>query len=235
MRHMHNGNWSCCRLMDNDEREAHLAYLQAQADGPSDSFELLEHSLGKALACAVIGLLLGGLGAWLIALAAQFSANASRAAIWLLAGFGLALAGAAVAALACAAVLHRRHGKRVLSVTPDTLCFANAQAPTPLHDFDGFEVEQGYFTTRLIFTVSAFSHAPALAPACFKALASPDAVTFAGGLRVRLWLCTPVVGGRRLSVQELVDLLYAYVQAAQARRSLAQLFPGVARLGETAR
>ncbi|MGY4523913.1 hypothetical protein [Pseudomonas sp. TE21394] len=220
--------------MDNAEREAHLAYLQAQADGPTDSFELLEHSLGKALACAVIGLLLGGLGAWLIALALQFSANASSGVTWLMSGFGLALAGAGVAALACAAVLHRRHGKRALSVTPDTLCFANAQAPTPLHGFDGFEVEQGYFTTRLIFTVSAFSHAPNLAPACFKALASPDAVAIAGGLRVSLWLCTPVVGGRRASLQELVDLLYAYVQAAQARRSLAQLFPGVARLGATA-
>lgn len=221
--------------MDNDERAAHLAYLQAQADGPSDSFELLEHSLGKALVCAVIGLLLGGLGVWLVALAVQFSANASSAAIWLMSGVGLGLAGAAVVVLTGAALLYRRHGKRVLGVTPDTLCFANAQAPTPLHDFDGFEVEQGYFTTRLIFTVSAFSHAPALTPACFKALASPDAVTFAGGLRVRLWLCTPVVGGRRLSLQQLVDLLYAYVQAAQARRSLAQLFPGVARLGETAR
>ncbi|MBV4492707.1 hypothetical protein [Pseudomonas oryzicola] len=221
--------------MDNDEREADLAYLQAQADGPTDSFELLENSLGKALACAVIGLLLGSLGAWLIALVVQFSANAGSATIWLMSGFGLGLAGAGVAALACAAALYRRHGKRVLSVTPDTLCFANAQAPTPLHTFDGFEVEQGYFTTRLIFTVSAFSHAPALTPACFRALASPDAVTIAGGLRIRLWLCTPAVAGRRLSLQELVDLLYAYVQAAQARRSLAQLFPGVARLGETAR
>jgi hypothetical protein len=150
-------------------------------------------------------------------------------------GFGLGLAGVGVAGLACAVVLYRRHGKRVLSVTPDTLCFANAQAPTPLDSFDGFEVEQGYFTTWLIFTVSAFSHAPVLAPACFRALASPDAVVVAGGLRVRLWLCTPVVAGRRLGLQELVDLLYAYVQAAQARRTLAQLFPGVARMGEAAR
>ncbi|WP_230388173.1 hypothetical protein [Pseudomonas putida] len=232
---MRNGNWICCRTMDNGEREAHLAYLQAQADGPTDSFVLLERSLGKALACAVIGLLFGALGIWLTVLAVQFSPSASSGVIWLMSGLGFGLAGVGVAGLACAAALYRRHGKRVLSVTPDTLCFANAQAPTPLHSFDGFEVEQGYFTTRLIFTVSASCHAPALAPACFRALASPDAVVVAGGLRVRLWLCTPVVAGRRLGLQELVDLLYAYVQAAQARRTLAQLFPGVACLGEVAR
>jgi hypothetical protein len=57
----------------------------------------------------------------------------------------------------------------------------------------------------------------------------------AGGLRVSLWLCTPVVAGRHIALQELVDLLYAYLQAAQARHTLAQLFPGVARLGEAAR
>ena len=235
MRPMRNGNWTCCRLMDNDEREAHLAYLQAQADGPVEGFELRERSLGKALACAVAGLSLAALGAWLMALAVQFAPQAGSGVTWLLAGFGLGLAVPGLAALACAAVLYRRQGKLALSVTADTLCFANAQAPTPLHAFDGFEIEQGYFSTRLIFSVSASSRAPALAPACFKALAAPDAVAVAGGLRVRLWLCTPVVGGRRLALQELVDLLYAYLQAAQARHTLAQLFPGVARLGETAR
>ncbi|HGA2318944.1 TPA: hypothetical protein ACIRVE_003528 [Pseudomonas putida] len=218
--------------MDNAEREAHLAYLQAQADGPHDSFELLERSFGKALACAITGLLLCGLGAWLVWLALLFGAQASSGALWLLSGCGLGLLAVGLAALACSAALYRRQGKRVLSVTPDTLCFANAQAPTPLHAFDGFEVEQGYFSTRLIFTMAASSLAPALLPASFKGLASPDAITVAGGLGVRVWLCTPVVNGRRLDLQALVAMLYAYLQAAQARHTLAQLFPGVARLGE---
>jgi len=39
------------------------------------------------------------------------------------------------------------------------------------------------------------------------------------------------VNGRRLDLQALVDLLYAYLQAAQARHTLAKLFPGVARVG----
>lgn len=77
--------------MDNAEREAHLAYLQAQADGPHDSFELLERSFGKALACAITGLLLCGLGAWLVWLALLFGAQASSGALWLLSGCGLGL------------------------------------------------------------------------------------------------------------------------------------------------
>ncbi|AXQ46983.1 hypothetical protein N8H41_12790 [Pseudomonas vlassakiae] len=217
--------------MDNAECEAHLAYLQAQADGPHDSFDLLERSYGKVLACAMTALLLCALGAWLVWLALLFGPQASGGVLWLLSGCGLGLVAVGLAALTCAAALYRRQGKRVLSVTPDTLCFANAQAPTPLHAFDGFEVEQGYFSTRLIFTMAASSLAPALLPTSFKGLASPDAITVAGGLRVRLWLCTPVVNGRRLDLQALVDLLYAYLQAAQARHTLAQLFPGVARVG----
>ena len=47
MRPMRNGNWICCRLMNNDEREAHLAYLQAQADGPVEGFELRERSIAS--------------------------------------------------------------------------------------------------------------------------------------------------------------------------------------------
>ncbi|MBV4542437.1 hypothetical protein [Pseudomonas vlassakiae] len=217
--------------MDNAEREAHLAYLQSQADGPHDSFELRERSVGKALACVMTALLLCALGAWLVWLALLFGPQAGSGALWLLVGCGLGLAAVGLAALACAAALFRRQGKRVLSVTPDTLCFANAQAPTPLHAFDGFEVEQGFFSTRLIFTMTASSRAPALLPASFKGLASPDAMPVAGGLRVRLWLCTPVVNGRRLDLQALVDLLYTYLQAAQARHTLQQLFPGVARVG----
>ncbi len=167
--------------MDNAECEAHLSYLQAQADGPHDSFDLLERSYGKVLACAMTALLLCALGAWLVWLALLFGPQASAGVLWLLSGCGLGLVAVGLAALTCAAALYRRQGKRVLSVTPDTLCFANAQAPTPLHAFDGFEVEQGYFSTRLIFTMAASSLAPALLPTSFKGLASPDAITVAGG------------------------------------------------------
>lgn len=50
---------------------------------------------------------------------------------------------------------------------------------------------------------------------------------------MRLWLFNPMLDGQRLDFQALTDLLYAYLNAAQARSTLGQLFPEVQRVGAT--
>lgn len=217
--------------MDDREREAHLEYLQACADGPSESLEIHESSLGKALVCAVLALLVAAVGLWLATLPLVFGPQTPLPVKWLLWGCGLPLLAVGLAGLALAEALRRRHGKQVLGVTPDTICFANSPAPVPWHSFDAFDIDQRHLSTLLVFSVSAFSRAPALQPACFKSLVAPDAVALAGGLRIKVWVCTPTLAGRALHLDELTGLLYAYLEAAQARRTLGQLFPGVERLG----
>jgi len=181
--------------MDNSGANDDLAYLQVHAVGPDESFELREHSLGKALACAIIGLV----------------------------------------ALVCAWALYQRHGQCALAVTRDTVGFANALAPVPWEAFEGFDVEQRRLSTHLVFSLAAFGAAPVLKASSFKALAAPDAQLIAGGLRLKVWACNFTLTGRRLTLAELVDVLYPYLQAAQARRTLAQLFPAVARQGDALR
>lgn len=217
--------------MDEGEREAHLDYLQACADGPSASLEIHERSLGKALVCAVLALSVAAVGLWLTSLPLVFGPQTAAPVKWLLWGCGLPLLAAGLAGLALAEALRRRHGKRVLGITPDTLCFANSPAPIPWHTFDAFDIDQRHLSTLVVFSVSASSRAPELYPACYKSLVTPDASALAGGLRVKVWACTPTLAGRALAFEELTDLLYAYLEAAQARRTLGQLFPAVERLG----
>lgn len=218
--------------MDNLGREAHLDDLQARADGPREALDIHEGSLGKALVCALPGLLSVGLGIWFATMPIVFGAQAAQSVKWLLWGFGLTLLIVGLAGLALAYALRRRHGQRVLGITPDTLCFANSPAPVPWSTFDAFEIEQRHLSTTLIFSVAAFSRAPVLRPGCFKSLVTPDAWPVAGGLRIKLWMCTPIVAGRPMDLHQLTELLYAYLEAAQARRTLGQLFPGVEHLGE---
>lgn len=218
--------------MDKTDGKADLAYLQAQADGPGEPFELHEHSLGKALACAAAGLVASGLGIWLATLPMVFGPQTASTVKWLLWAFGAGLAGLGLAALACAWALYQRHGQCVLAVSRDTVGFANASAPVPWEAFEGFDVDQRRLSTQLVFGIAAFSAAPSLRAPGFKALAAPDAQVIAGGLRLRVWACHFTLAGRKLTLAELVDVLYPYLQAAQARRTLARLFPGVARQGE---
>lgn len=217
--------------MDEREREAHLEYLQACADGPTESLEIHERSLGKALLCAVLGMLLAAVGLWLATLPLVFGPQTPLAVKGLLWGCGVPMLLLGLAGLGLAEALRRRHGTRVLELTPETLRFANSPEPLPWHTFDAFEADQRHLSTLLVFSVSAFSRAPALQPACFKSLVAPDAVPLAGGLRVKVWMCTPTLAGKVLHLDALVELLYGYLEAAQARRTLGQLFPGVERLG----
>lgn len=221
--------------MDNSGADADLAYLQVHAVGPDESFELCEHSLGKALACAVIGLVALGLGGWLTSLPTVLGPQTATAVVVLLWAFGAGLAGFGLVALVCAWALYQRHGQCALAVTRDTVGFANALAPVPWEAFEGFDVERRRLSTHLVFSLAAFGAAPVLKASSFKALAAPDAQLIAGGLRLKVWACNFTLTGRRLTLAELVDVLYPYLQAAQARRTLAQLFPAVARQDEALR
>lgn len=51
----------------------------------------------------------------------------------------------------------------------------------------------------------------------------------AGGLRVKLWVCALSLDGQRVGFDQLPGLLLAYIEAAQARRTLGQLFPQTVR------
>lgn len=171
------------------------------------------------------------LGVWLLWLMALIGASPARPALltaWIVA-LGLVVAGAGLLWLADA--LRRRHGQCILVLTPDSVTFSNANGPVPLHGFSGFELDQGLVRLRLTFWVAGFAQAPALRPPCFKSLRAPDASPVAGGLGLDLWLCNATVDGQRLELHALKDLLYAYLEAAQARHTLAQLFPQVQRYG----
>ncbi|WP_444757198.1 hypothetical protein [Pseudomonas sp. A014] len=206
--------------MADTDRETLLAWLRAHAEESCKPWALHESSRGKALACALLAFSLVLVGGWLASLPAQWQMQSGH---WLLWGPGVLLLVAGMAGLALAEGLRRRHGKCVLSVTDDSVLFANSHAPTPLSCFDGFEIDQRHLSMTLVFSLAAISRAPQLAPACFKSLVAPDAWPVAGGLRVKLWLCTPVVDGRRVDLQALTDRLYVCMEAAQARRTLGQL------------
>lgn len=206
--------------MADTDREALLAWLRAHAQESCKPWAVHESSRGKALACALLAFSLVFVGGWLASLPAQWQLQTGQ---WLLWVPGLLLLTVGVVGLAFAEGLRRRHGQQVLRLADDSVLFANSHAPTPLYCFDGFEIDQRHLSMTLVFSLAAISRAPQLAPACFKSLVAPDAWPVAGGLRVKLWVCTPVVDGRRIDLQALTDRLYVCMEAAQAQRTLGQL------------
>ncbi|UFH49272.1 hypothetical protein [Pseudomonas sp. KNUC1026] len=212
--------------MDDLERQAHLQALQTAAEGPQHSCELSERC--RVQAC-LLGLAAGAplvIGAWLL------WANQAFAHSILVWGPALLFIAAGGAGLAIARALWRRHGCVVLALTPDTLAFANSPEPAQLYQFSEFVLEQSYLHTTLAFTVHAPKGAPPLSPRCYRSLAVPDAWPIAGGLQIKLWYVRLTLDGEPLKHRQVVQLIYSYVEAAQARHTLALLFPGVQRLGE---
>ena len=216
-----------CKIVDNSDKEILLEQLQAQADGPLHTCEIRERSLGQAAGAALIAVLLVILGGWLISLPASWHLRSAQLWFWVP---GTIVLVAGLAALLCSEAFRRRHGKRVLLLTPDSVQFNNAIGPTPWHHFEGFELEQSHFSLAIVFWVSVGNHAPALNPVSFKSLAAPDAWSVANGMRIKLWLFNPMLEGQRLDFERLTDLLYAYLNAAQARATLDKLFPTVKRI-----
>ena len=212
--------------MDDASREALLSELQAQADGPQQRHEIHERASGQALCSALGAAVLLFVGGWLVSLPSIIH---MRSAQWLCWVPGALLLVAGLALLACAEAFSRRDGRRIMLLTADGVQFANASEATPWECFDAFEIEQQHLSLALVFSVIAGQRVQGLTPPGFKALAAPDARLVAAGMRLRLWLFNPMLDGRRLDIEELTDLLYAYLQAAQARRTLGKLFPEVQR------
>lgn len=212
--------------MDDASREALLSELQAQADGPQQRHEIHERASGQALCSALGAAVLLFVGGWLVSLPSIIH---MRSAQWLCWVPGALLLTAGLALLAGAEAFSRRHGRRVMLLTADGVQFANAREATPWGCFDAFEIEQQHLSLALVFSVMAGQRVQGLTPPCFKSLAAPDARPVAAGMRLRLWLFNPMLDGRRLDLEALTSLLYAYLQAAQARRTLGKLFPEVQR------
>ncbi|MFB4368429.1 MULTISPECIES: hypothetical protein [unclassified Pseudomonas] len=212
--------------MDDASRAALLSELQAQADGPQQRHEIHERASGQALCSALGAAVLLFVGGWLVSLPSLIHL---RSAQWLCWVPGALLLAAGLALLAGAEAFSRRNGRRVMLLTADGVQFANAREATPWECFDAFEIEQQHLSLALVFSVMAGQRVQGLSPPCFKSLAAPDARLVAAGMRLRLWLFNPILDGRRLDIEELTDLLYAYLQAAQARRTLGKLFPEVQR------
>nr|WP_288355545.1 hypothetical protein [uncultured Pseudomonas sp.] len=213
--------------MDDASRAALLSELQAQADGPQQRHEIHERASGQALCSALGAALLLFIGGWLVSLPSIIH---MRSAQWLCWVPGALLLAAGLALLACAEAFSRRNGRRAMLLTADGVQFANAREATPWDCFDAFEIEQHHLSTALVFSVMAGQRVQGLTAPGFKSLAAPDARSVAAGMRLRLWLFNPMLDGRRLDIEALTDLLYAYLQAAQARRTLGKLFPEIQRL-----
>ncbi len=212
--------------MDDASRAALLSELQAQADGPQQRHEIHERASGQALCSALGAAVLLFVGGWLVSLPSIIH---MRSAQWLCWVPGALLLAAGLALLACAEAFSRRNGRRVMLLTADGVQFANAREATPWECFDAFELEQQHLSLALVFSVMAGQRVQGLTPPRFKSLAAPDARLVAAGMRLRLWLFNPMLGGRRLDIEALTDLLHAYLQAAQARRTLGKLFPEIQR------
>lgn len=212
--------------MDDLTREAHLESLQAAAEGPQHSCELRERCRVQACLLGLAAVVPFATGAWLLWANHVF---AHSILVW---GPAWLLIAAAGAGLAIAWALWRRHGSVVLALTPETIAFANSPAPAPLHSFSELFVDQRHLHSTLAFTVYAPTGAPALRPRCYRSLAAPHAWPIAGGLQIKLWYVCLTLDGEPLDHQQVAYLIHDYIEAAQARRTLGQLFPGVQRLGE---
>ncbi|AIR89692.1 hypothetical protein [Pseudomonas cremoricolorata] len=210
--------------------EDELAWLQASAEGPSETFDIIELSLGKAVACAVVALLALAAGGFLALTASRIAEHLSGGLLSVLWGLALALLAAGLAGLSLAEALRRRHGARVLTVSRDTLRFAD-DIELPWETFDSFEVDQRLVTTSLLFAIAAYAQMPPLPNVGLASLAAPHVQPVPGGLRIKIWMCTPKVNGRTLDYQALANLLFPYLEGAQARRTLSRLYPDVENIG----
>ncbi|WP_313739126.1 hypothetical protein [Pseudomonas sp.] len=217
--------------MDDVAREAHLAALQQAARGPSETFFLHESSLSRAIACAVLAVGSALLGIWLMQVTMTLSAQTSKGLNLLMWGVALAFLLLGLAGLTLAEALRQRHGQCVLTAKRDTLSFANASEPVPWTAFDGFDVDRRYLTTSLVFSVSGGSALPPLQSAGFESLVAPHVQRIAGGLRLRVWMCSPTAENKPLDLDDLTQRLFPYLEAAQARRTLDKLYPAAEWLG----
>ncbi|HBP5361289.1 MULTISPECIES: hypothetical protein [Pseudomonas aeruginosa group] len=198
-------------MQETDETLDELPPLEARC-------EIREVSRGTACVALLAGLVAGATGLWLASLPHAWRLASGQWLFWLPAA--LLLGGGLYACLA-GVFLYRRHGQVALTLTPESITFANAPQ-VPMYTFQSLEIERGRwleltFATTFDCTAPRFSSHPRFDP---RGLARPEARAVAGGKRVKLALCGAEVNGEKMSLEPLAQLIYRYILAGHHQRAM---------------
>ncbi|AVK03754.1 MULTISPECIES: hypothetical protein [Pseudomonas aeruginosa group] len=198
-------------MQETDETLDELPPLQARC-------VIREVSRGTACVALLAGLAAGATGLWLGSLPHAWHLASGQWLFWLPAA--LLLAGGLYASLV-GLFLFRRHGQVALTLTPESIAFANAPQ-VPMYTFQSLEIERGRwleltFATTFDCTAPRFSSHPRFDP---RGLARPEARAVAGGKRVKLALCGAEVNGEKMPLEPLAQLIYHYILAGHHQRAM---------------
>ncbi|MCO3742582.1 hypothetical protein FA130_25065, partial [Pseudomonas aeruginosa] len=119
-------------MQETDETLDELPPLEARC-------EIREVSRGTACVALLAGLVAGATGLWLASLPNAWRLASGQWLFWLPAA--LLLGGGLYACLA-GVFLYRRHGQVALTLTPESITFANAPQ-VPMYTFQSLEIERG--------------------------------------------------------------------------------------------
>ncbi|WP_031762476.1 hypothetical protein, partial [Pseudomonas aeruginosa] len=119
-------------MQETDETLDELPPLEARC-------EIREVSRGTACVALLAGLVAGATGLWLASLPNAWRLASGQWLFWLPAA--LLLGGGLYACLA-GVFLYRRHGQVALTLTPESIAFANAPQ-VPMYTFQSLEIERG--------------------------------------------------------------------------------------------
>ena len=139
--------------------------------------------------------------------------------IWLLVAGLLVLA---VFLFAAALSIYQRHGQVAMTLTPESIEFADALSPIPMYTFQAIEVEwQCRF--KLAFMVTVGCPAPEIRGTSAFSVSRLESLrrtrVVAGGKRVKVDLFGVRVDGRKVGTDELAQLIYAYIIAGHEQRA----------------
>ncbi|ERX57421.1 hypothetical protein Q005_02114 [Pseudomonas aeruginosa X24509] len=198
-------------MQETDETLDELPPLEARC-------EIREVSRGTACVALLAGLVAGATGLWLASLPNAWRLASGQWLFWLPAA--LLLGGGLYACLA-GVFLYRRHGQVALTLTPESIAFANAPQ-VPMYTFQSLEIERGRwleltFATTFDCTAPSFDNHARFDP---RAFARPEARAVAGGKRVKLALCGAALNGQKMELEPLARLIYRYILAGHRQRAL---------------
>ncbi|MCS8482419.1 hypothetical protein N0575_30000 [Pseudomonas aeruginosa] len=198
-------------MQETDETLDELPPLEARC-------EIREVSRGTACVALLAGLVAGATGLWLASLPHAWRLASGQWLFWLPAA--LLLGGGLYACLA-GVFLYRRHGQVALTLTPESITFANAPQ-VPMYTFQSLEIERGRWleltsATTFDCTAPRFDSHARFDP---RAFARPEARAVAGGKRVKLALCGAALNGQKMELEPLARLIYRYILAGHRQRAL---------------
>ena len=159
-------------MQETDETLDELPPLEARC-------EIREVSRGTACVALLAGLVAGATGLWLASLPHAWRLASGQWLFWLPAA--LLLGGGLYACLA-GVFLYRRHGQVALTLTPESIAFANAPQ-VPMYTFQALEIERGRwleltFAPTFDCTAPPFDNHARFDP---RASARPEPPAVAGG------------------------------------------------------